>query len=44
MDSRKGGRMTTDTIIFMVLILGGVWGGFAFTLVMALSKEKKKRG
>ena len=36
--------MTTGAIVFMVLVLGVVWGGFALTLAMALQKEKKKRG
>lgn len=44
MDSRKGGRMTTGAVVFMILVLGIVWGGFAFSLAMALRKEKKKRG
>ncbi len=36
--------MTTGAIVFMILILGIIWGGFAFVLTMALRKEKKKHG
>jgi len=36
--------MTTGAVVFMILVLGIVWGGFAFSLAMALRKEKKKRG
>ncbi len=35
--------MTTGALVFMILILGGVWGGFAFSLYWALRKEKKKK-
>jgi len=43
MDSRKGGSMTKSAIVFMILILGIIWGGFTVALVMALKKEKKKK-
>lgn len=31
--------MTTGSIVFMVLVLGIVWGGFAFCVVQ-LSRQK----
>ena len=35
--------METATIIMMILILGGVCGGFIYTLSLAFKKEKEKR-
>ncbi|GBD92913.1 hypothetical protein BMS3Abin05_00488 [bacterium BMS3Abin05] len=35
--------MTKGAIIFMVVILGIVWGGFIFSLCFALLKERQKR-
>ncbi len=34
--------MTTSTWITMILIVGFVWGGFAFVLRMAMRKESEK--
>jgi hypothetical protein len=34
--------MTTSTIITMVLVLGFIWGGFAFCLLTAVRKEADK--
>lgn len=34
--------MTTSTIVTMVLVLGFVWGGFAFFLMTAVRKESDK--
>ncbi len=34
--------MSTGAIIMMIIILGGVWGGFAYTLKLAMNKEKEK--
>ncbi|GEM_PF-1358262 len=31
------------TIVMMSLILGGVWGGFAYALRVAIKKEEGKR-
>lgn len=36
--------MTLESILTMVIILGGVWGGFAFLLVRAIRSEKKLSG
>ena len=33
--------MTIDAIVTMVVVLGGVWGGFAFLIIRVLRKEKK---
>ncbi|NOY77908.1 MAG: methionine/alanine import family NSS transporter small subunit [Calditrichaeota bacterium] len=35
--------MTKGAVVFMILILGIIWGGFTVTLVTALRKEKKKK-
>jgi hypothetical protein len=34
--------MTTSTVITMVLVLGFIWGGFAFFLLTAVRKEADK--
>ncbi len=34
--------MTTSTVVTMVLVLGFVWGGFAFFLLTAVRKESDK--
>jgi len=34
--------METGTIIMMILVLLGVWGGFVFCIVLAWKKEKEK--
>ena len=34
--------MTTSTVVTMVLIIGFVWGGFAFALFTAVRKEAEK--
>lgn len=34
--------MTIDAIIMMILILGIVWGGFAYALRLAMKKERQK--
>lgn len=35
--------MELSTILTMVLLLGFVWGGFAFTLRLAIKKNKEKK-
>lgn len=35
--------MELNTIVTMVLFLGFVWGGFAFTLRMAVKKNEEKK-
>ena len=35
--------MNPNTIITMVLLLGFVWGGFAFTLRLAVKKNEEKK-
>ena len=35
--------MNLNTIITMVLLLGFVWGGFAFTLRLAVKKNEEKK-
>ena len=34
--------MSVEAIILMILILGGVWGGFVFALKTAMRREKEK--
>lgn len=34
--------MSATTIAVMVLILGFVWGGFAFILTLAVRREREK--
>jgi preprotein translocase subunit YajC len=34
--------MEKGTIIMMIIILGGVFGGFIYTINLAMRKEKKK--
>jgi len=34
--------MTTSTWVTMILIVGFVWGGFAFVLRTAMRKESEK--
>lgn len=34
--------MTTTAIFMMVLILGVIWGGFVFSLRIAIKKENQK--
>ncbi len=36
--------MTLDSIITMVIMLGGVWGGFAFLLARTIRAEKGLSG
>jgi|Deesub1362B_J571_1020462.scaffolds.fasta_scaffold00887_8 threonine/homoserine/homoserine lactone efflux protein len=33
--------MKTEAILFMVLILGIVWGGFAYLIYIAMRRERK---
>gem|GEM_PF-1849383 len=33
--------MTADAIITMVVVLGGVWGGFAFLIIGVLRRERR---
>ena len=35
--------MSPGAILFMILVLGIVWGGFTFSLVWALRKERSKK-
>jgi len=35
--------MEFNTILTMVLLLGFVWGGFAFTLRLAIKKNEEKK-
>lgn len=35
--------MTDQAIITMLIVLGGVWGGFALLLTYALRRESRKR-
>ncbi|MCH7817932.1 MAG: MetS family NSS transporter small subunit [Candidatus Marinimicrobia bacterium] len=35
--------MELNTILTMILLLGFVWGGFAFTLRMAVKKNEEKK-
>ena len=35
--------METNTILTMVLLLGFVWGGFAYTLRLAVKKNEEKK-
>ena len=35
--------MSALTVVTMVVVLGVVWGGFLFCLVVALRKENSKR-
>ena len=35
--------MEINTILTMVLLLGFVWGGFAFTLRLAMKKNEEKK-
>ncbi len=34
--------MNIDALIFMILILGTVWGGLAYLLIRAMKSEKQK--
>lgn len=34
--------MTLDAILMMLLVLGTIWGGFVFTLWIAMKREQKK--
>ncbi len=34
--------MSIEAIILMILILGGVWGGFVFALITAMKRETEK--
>jgi len=42
-DLEKRGVMSAETIIFMVVVLGIIWGGFVYTLKVASRKEAEKR-
>ncbi len=33
--------MTLDSIITMIVILGGVWGGFAILIVGVMRRERR---
>ncbi len=35
--------MTDQAFITMIIVLGGVWGGFALLLTFALRRESRKR-
>ena len=35
--------MELNTLITMILLLGFVWGGFAFTLRLAIKKNEEKK-
>ena len=35
--------METTTIVIMIIILGTIWGGLAFTLSLAIKKERGKQ-
>ena len=35
--------METGTILMMILIIGGLWGSFIYTLWLAAKKEEAKR-
>ena len=34
--------MQTTTIVFMVLVLGVLWGGFAALLMLSMNAEKRR--
>ncbi|NOZ62703.1 MAG: methionine/alanine import family NSS transporter small subunit [Calditrichaeota bacterium] len=34
--------MEATAILMMILLIGLIWGGFAFSLTLALKKERKK--
>lgn len=34
--------MSAEGILFMILILGLIWGGFAYMLRLAIRREKEK--
>ncbi len=34
--------MKGEAILFMILILGTVWGGFAYLLILAMRRERKR--
>ena len=36
--------MSADSIITMIIVLGGVWGGFAALMVRAARAEKRQAG
>ena len=36
--------MNTQTIVMMVLVLGSVWGGFAYFIRLAMKKSEEKSG
>lgn len=35
--------MEIGTVVMMVLLLGFVWGGFAFSIKLAIKKNKEKK-
>ncbi len=35
--------METGTVVMMVLLLGFVWGGFAFSIKLAIRKNEEKK-
>ena len=35
--------MEMGTVVMMVLLLGFVWGGFAFSIKLAIKKNKEKK-
>ena len=35
--------METGTVVMMVLLLGFVWGGFAFSIKLAIKKNEEKK-
>ena len=34
--------MSANAIVMMIIVLGFTWGGFAFSLLLAIKKEKMK--
>ena len=35
--------MEIETVVMMVLLLGFVWGGFAFSIKLAIQKNEEKK-
>ncbi len=35
--------MEIGTLVMMILLLGFVWGGFAFSIKLAIKKNKEKK-
>ncbi len=34
--------MSVDAFIMMILVLGLIWGGFGYSLALAMKREKEK--